>query len=126
MALPEWLDQTPNVNYELEKKLLLQVLSWAKRLGWVARSTDGMDFSSSHRADLVLSKNDQSLRIEVKSKGRATRGEVRIQAIPTFKDADYLWKPKKKKWEISIGGVAMAQYDDEKSFKWLVERLFAR
>ncbi len=127
MALPDWLDQVPNLSFEREKALLNQILVWAHDLEWERADTAGMDFSERNPTDLVLSNgHEQWLRFAVLPKNRTSQGAIRIQAVPTFKEAEYRWKPQRRKWEVEIGGVPMDRFDDADSFRWLLGRLFAR
>lgn len=126
MALPNWLEEVPNMNFDREKHLLLDIQQWAQLLGWTPAPTAGVDFSERQNTDVALQKQDQVLRIAVQPKSKESHGVVRLQAIPTFKDAEFVWKPRKRKWEIEIGAVPMDRYADLESFSWLLGRLFAR
>lgn len=125
MALPKWLDQVPNVDFAREKEALLDILAWATSLGWRRVDPSGLEFNARRESDVALENVDRKLRIAVQSKSSSKEGMIRIQAIPTFRDALIVWQPRRRKWEIELGGVPMDRTWDEESFSWLVSRLFA-
>lgn len=127
MALPNWLDQVSNISFEREKELLHKLIDWLIQLEW-SQASGGMDFSERQQADLVFTKDqpERKIRVAVLPKSKSSQGALRIQAIPTFSEAEYRWRHSKRRWEIEIGGVPMDRYDDFESFEWLLERLFAK
>ena len=127
MALPNWLDQVPNLSFEREKTLLTQIAAWAEALHWHQTPVAEMAFSEQQKTDMLLASDDfRKLRIAVLPKNRDSQGAIRIQAIPTITEAEYRWKTRKRKWEVEVGGVPMDRYNDEPTFKWLIGRLFAK
>lgn len=126
MALPKWLDSVPNMSFEREKQLLVQIQRFAGNLGWKDADTTGLAFSSRQETDVALQKGEQFLRLAVLPKSKENQGAVRLQAIPTFSEAEYVWKPRKGKWEIEIGSVPMDKFDDSESFSLLLRRLFSK
>lgn len=125
MALPNWLDQVPNVDFGREKQALLDILAWANTLGWNRVDPRGLEFTARKETDLALESGDKKLRIAVQPKSRSTLGMIRIQAIPTFRDALIVWQPRRHKWDIELGGVPLDRKWDEHAFNWLLSRLFA-
>lgn len=125
MALPSWLDQVPNIDFAREKQALLDILAWGQALGWARVDPQGLEFNARQETDLALEKDDRKLRVAVLSKSRSSLGMIRIQAIPTFRDALIVWQPRRHKWELELGGVPMDREWDENTFGWLLSRLFA-
>jgi len=125
MALPQWLDQVPNVEFTEEKRLLEELMQWGTDMGWTPVDTDGLDFSERAQTDIALQKDDRKLRIAVLRKSRSSEGAIRIQAVPAFREAILTWRQRAKRWQIELGGVPLDRNWDQTAFKWLVERLFA-
>ena len=126
MALPNWLDQVPNVDFTQEKDALRDLLSWGEALGWHTSDPSGMEFNARQSADIVLEfRGDRKIRIAVQSKSKSSLGMIRIQAIPTFREASIIWLPRRHQWQIQLGGVPIDRPWAEDSLRWLFERLFA-
>jgi hypothetical protein len=99
MALPQWLDQNPKLSFEREKQLLLSIQQWATGLGWDPETSAELDFSARQKTDIAMKKGNQSFRVAVLPKSKESQGAIRLQGIPGFKEAEYIWKPRRKKWE---------------------------
>jgi hypothetical protein len=125
MALPHWLDEVPNIDFAREKQTLLDILAWGETLGWGRIDTQGLEFNARKGTDLALEKDGKKLRVAVQPKSRNTSGMIRIQAIPTFREAVIVWQPRNHRWEIELGGVPLDRTWDEGGFGWLLSRLFA-
>lgn len=125
LPLPDWLDQVPNVDFTKEKASLAEMTVWAEAEGWRSIDPSGMAFSARQQTDLVLEKGADKLRVAVQPKSRSTEGAIRIQAIPTFREASIVWQPRRHKWVVELGGVPLDRAWEAKTFHWLVSRLFA-
>ena len=125
MALPKWLDESHAVDFSHEKQALEEMITWGQALGWSPVDASGIDFSPRTKTDLALGNGEKRLRIGVQPKSRSTQGTIRIQSVPTFRDAFITWQPRRHKWQIELGGVPLDKKWERDSFEWLVTRLFA-
>jgi len=125
MALPNWLDQVPNLDFGREKQALLDILSWGQTRSWNRVDTRGMEFNARTETDVAMENGTKKLRIAVQPKARTTQGMIRIQAVPTFREALVVWRPNRRKWEVELGGVPLDRDWNEGTFEWLLSRLFA-
>lgn len=124
MRSPAWLDSVPNISFDQEKEIIGQLVEWAEQIGWQATiEPQGYEFETRVKSDLVLAKNDVIIRVAVKAKSNSKQGMIRLQCIPTFRDAEIVWEPKTRQWHIELGGVPIDQAWNVDSFAWLVGRL---
>ena len=105
-----------------EKATVDELTRWAEAKGWERTDPSGYEFHRDLPADLVLRRGDQILRMDVKYSPRWREGMVRIQAVPTFREAILVYRGE---WTLELGGVPLDRPWDSETFAWLLERLFA-
>ena len=122
MAVTHWMDEAPLVSYKEEKDALEKIEAWGQSARWKPADSKGLEFDSRQGADLVLRSGDRLLRIAVQPKGRSSEGLIRIQAVPTFREA---FLQRGNDWTLELGGVPLDRSWNQDMFLWLVDRLFA-
>lgn len=126
MALPNWLDQVPNLDFGKEKELLQQLLAWLEHEGWQRVNVNDLDQQDRQQTDLAFSRGGEHLRLAVMPKQRSSTASVRVQALPGYESALLVQRENSPDWGIEVGGLLIEDRLTEERFHWLLQRFFPK
>lgn len=121
IVLPNWLDQSPKVNYTSEKDMLSQFQTWAEDNGWVVSDGSKLPIALRQRTDVLLEQPDQNqrIRLAVLRKSRSNVGRIRVDSS-NLRTVELIYQRKQPNWRVEAGGVRVEDDLINRGWAWLI------